>query len=680
MLRTHPARRLVAAILGVALAAGFVLADASPIKPVALVKPTEADAKIAQGVVRLLEGAHLGRHRVDDNMSKRLHRLFLDSWDPAKRFYTQADIDEFAKFESGHADDAKNGKFDKAYAMFTKYRDRLEERVKWVNELADATHDFAKPETIDLDPKVIGYAKTEEQAKERWRVQVKYELAVMKVNNVKDEEAKDRVKKRYRNLQRYMAQVDKEELIERYLDSLTSGYDPHTTYMSPRSLDQFQIDIRSALEGVGALLGQDDGVTQIKEIVPGGVIAKDGRLKVGDKIIAVGEGENGEMVDIDGLRISQVVRLVRGKAGTKVRLEVQPANATTRTTVTLTRARIELEDRRAKGEVVEIEEGGKKYKVGVLTLPSFYADDPRQGGERKGATTDCRRIINDLRNQGIDAMVMDLRNNGGGLLHEAVQITGLFIDRGPVVQVKDFQGSIRVHSDTNAGVAYDGPLVVLINKLSASASEIFAGTIQDYRRGVVVGDSSTHGKGSVQQVLELAEQMPQLFPADANAGALKLTLQMFYRVNGDSTQLRGVASDIILPATTDRELFSEAKMDYALEFDRIEAREFVPSGHVTDAVVKKLKSASEERRGKNEEFVKYAKQTAKRLEIADRKSLTFTVELLKQQKKDLGAEADDEDDNPEPMKKKEPEKFGAEPYTREVAHIAVDLLRESPSK
>jgi len=673
MFRFHPARRLGVAILGVVLATAWATADTT-IKPVALVQPTESDAKIAQGVARLLEGAHLGRHRVDEDMAKRQHRLFLESWDPAKRFYLQSDADEFSKFQTGHAELVKQGKFDHAYTVFNRYRERLAERVKWVNEIVDVKHDFTKPETVDLDPKTITYAKTEEQAKERWRVQVKYELAVMKVNNVKDEEAKDRVKKRYRNLQRYMAQVDKEELIERYLDSLTSSYDPHTSYMSPRSLDQFQIDIRSALEGVGALLGQDDGVTQIKEIVAGGVIAKDGRLKIGDKIIAVGEGDAGEMIDIDGLRISQVVRKVRGKAGTKVRLEVQPANATTRTTVTLTRARIELEDRRAKGEVVEIDADGKKLKIGVLTLPSFYADDPRAGGERKGATTDCRRILGELRTQGIDGLIVDLRNNGGGLLHEAVQITGLFIDRGPVVQVKDFQGTIRVHQDTNAGLAYEGPLVVLVNKLSASASEIFAGSIQDYRRGVVVGDSSTHGKGSVQQILELAEQMPQLFPADANAGALKLTLQMFYRVNGDSTQRRGVASDVVLPATTDRELFSEARADFAMEFDKIRPADYTLAANVTEAQMKKLKELSEDRRQKDAEFVKYAKQTSKRLEVADRKSLTFTEELLRQQKKDLGAEDGDDEDNPEP-KKKDPEKFGKDAYSREVAHIAADLIR-----
>ncbi len=670
------ARRLGVAALGLALAAVVAVAEV-PIKPVELVQPTDADTRIAKGVVRLLEGAHLTRHKVDDAMSKRVHQLFLEAWDPTKRFYMQSDIDEFTKFEKDHAEAIKDGKFDYAYTMFKRYRDRLEERVKWAYDFADAKHDFSKAETIELDPKTLAYAKTEEQAKERWRVQIKYELEVMKVNSVKEEEARDRIKKRYRNLQRYMAQVDKEELVERYLDCLTNGYDPHTSYMSPRTVDQFNIDIRSSLEGVGALLGQDDGVTSFKEIVPGGVIAKDGRIKIGDKIIAVGEGENGEMVDVEGLRISQVVRKVRGKAGTKVRLEIEPANSKTRTTLTLTRARIELEDRKAKGEVVEVESGGKKYKVGVLTLPSFYASDPTLPGERKGATTDCRRILGDFKKQNVEGVVVDLRNNGGGLLHEAVQITGLFIDSGPVVQVKDFQGSIRVHRDTSPGMAWEGPLVVLVNKLSASASEIFAGTIQDYRRGVVVGDSSTHGKGSVQQVLEMAEQLPQLFPENVNAGALKLTLQMFYRVTGDSTQRRGVRSDVTLPAVSDRDLFSEAKMDYAMEFDQIRAADYTPANNVDEATLKKLKEASESRRTKDDEFAKYAKKTAKRLEMADRKAMTFTEEVLRQQKKDLGVDDDvDDDDKPKPdEKKKKEEKFGTEPYTKEVLNIAGDLIR-----
>jgi len=261
-----------------------------------------------------------------------------------------------------------------------------------------------------------------------------------------------------------------------------------------------------------------------------------------------------------------------------------------------------------------------------------------------------------------------------------VQITGLFIDSGPVVQVKDFQGSIRVHRDTSPGMAWEGPLVVLVNKLSASASEIFAGTIQDYRRGVIVGDSSTHGKGSVQQVLDLSEQLPQMFPENFNAGSLKLTLQMFYRVNGDSTQRYGVRSNVVLPAVTDRELFSEAKMDYAMEFDQIRAADYTPAGSVNDGMIKKLKETSESRRKQNDEFVKYAKKTAKRLEMADRKSMTFTEDVLKQQKKDLGIEDDvDDEDKPKtdtPPKKKD-EKFGTEAYTKEVLNIAGDLIREA---
>jgi carboxyl-terminal processing protease len=672
------ARRLSAAVIGLALAAVVALAEV-PIKPVPLAEPDQNDVKIAKGVVRLLEGAHLTRHKVDDAMSKRVHQLFLESWDPTKRFYLQADIDEFSKFEKDHAEAIKEGKFEYAYTMFKRYRERLEERVKWVNELSAAAQDFTKAETIDLDPKTVSYAKTEEQAKERWRVQVKYELEVMKVNGVKEDEARERVRKRYRSLQRYMAQVDKEELIERYLDALTNGYDPHTSYMSPKSVEQFNIDIRSSLEGVGALLGQDDGVTSFKEIVPGGVIAKDGRIKVGDKIIAVAEGESGgEMVDIEGLRISQVVHLVRGKAGTKVRLEIEPANSKTRVTYTLTRARIELEDRKAKGEVIETESGGKKYKVGVLTLPSFYGG-PTPGDDAHGSTADCKRILADFRKEKVDGVVVDLRNNGGGLLTAAVQISGLFIDQGPVVQVKNFQGGIGVHRDTSPGMAWDGPLVVVINKLSASASEILAGVIQDYKRGVIVGDSSTHGKGSVQQILEMSDQLPQLFAEGSNAGALKLTLQMFYRVNGDSTQRRGVRSDIVLPAITDRDLFAESKMDYALEFDQIRAADYTPSNIVDDALLKKLKDASEARRKYNDDFAKYAKKTAKRLEMADRKSLTFTEEVLRQQKKDVGADDDlDDDDKPKTEeKKKKEEKFGTEAYTKEVLGIVGDLIRES---
>ncbi len=563
--------------------------------------------------------------------------------------------------------------------MFKRYRERLEERLKWVNEMIDAKQDYTTPETINIDPKTMSYAKTIEEAKERFRVQVKYELELLTVNGVKEAEIHDRLKKRYRNLMRYMAQVDKDDIVERYLECLSSSYDPHTSYMSPKSEEQFRIDISSSLEGVGALLGQDDGVTTIKEIVPGGVIARDGRIKVGDRITAVGEGESGEMIDIDGLRISAVVHYVRGKAGTKVRLEVQPANSDKRNIVVLTRARIELEDRRAKGEVVSVKSGDKEYKVGVLNLPSFYADDPHNGGPRKGASTDCRRIINDFKKAGIDGMIVDLRNNGGGLLNEAVDITGLFIDQGPVVQVKDFRRHIEVIRDENPGMAWDGPLVVLVNRLSASASEIFAGAIQDYHRGLIVGDSSTHGKGSVQRIFDLAETMPANFSADTKAGSEKLTLQMFYRINGDSTQRRGVVSDIVLPAFSDRDLFSEAKMDYALPFDRIKAAEYLIAAHVNEALAKKLKQTSEERRAKDADFAKYAKQITRKLELVDRKSVTFTEASLRQQRKDIGEE-DQEDEDKADQKKKEAEKFGTEAYTREVLNILGDLIRESAGK
>lgn len=652
----------------------------TPIRAVKLESPTELDSKIAQGTVRLLQAAHLSRHGVDEEMSKRLHQLFLESWDPWKRYFLQSDVDEFAKFEKLHGQAISEGKLDYAYTIFNKYRERLDERMKWAMEQADAKHDFSKPDTVPLDPKATTYAKTEEESKNRWRAQVKYELETLLVDGVKEPEARDRLKKRYKNLARYMAQVDKEELIERYLDALTNSYDPHSTYMSPRSVEQFQIDIRSSLEGVGALLGQEDGITVIKEIVPGGVIARDGRLKVGDKILAVAEGESGEPVDIEGLRITQVVRKIRGKAGTKVKLEVQQANATTRTSVVLTRDKIVLEDRRAKGEVVESPKtpDGKTYKVGVINLPSFYADDPRSGGEARSATIDVQKILDDFKKQNVDAVVMDLRNNGGGLLHEAIGVTGLFIDKGPVVQVKDFLKRVRVHEDTVAGTSYDGPLVVMVNKLSASASEIFAGAIKDYHRGLVVGDSSTHGKGTVQQVIDIGEQLPQLFPQGANAGAVKVTLQMFYRVNGESTQMRGVKSDIVLPAATDREIFSEARSDFAMKFDKIDPAEYQDTGLISEAEIKKLGEESKERRAKDAEFVKYAELNSKRLEMAARKTLTFTEELLKKQRKELGVTDEDaiDSDNPD-KKKKEPTKFGQEPYTREALAIVAGLVSDS---
>jgi carboxyl-terminal processing protease len=351
--------------------------------------------------------------------------------------------------------------------------------------------------------------------------------------------------------------------------------------MSERTVKDFTINMSLSLEGIGASLQSDDGYTIVKEIIPGGAAAKDGRLKKEDKVLAVGQAE-GEMVDIINMKLTNVVQLIRGAPGTKVRLLVKSTNGEEKV-LELIRAKIELDAGAVKGEVINSTDRiGRPGKVGIVRIPSFYRDfSGAQNGKEdfRSTAVDVQKVLNDFRKQGVEAVVVDLRYNGGGALSEAIEVSGLFIDYGPVVQIKQPNGKVSAHDDEVKGVAWDGPLVVICNRMSASASEIFAGVIKDYQRGVIIGDSTTHGKGTVQNVMPVTRSFFQ-FNKQPDRGALKLTIQQFYRVNGDSTQNRGVRSDVVLPSILDHRDLGESSLDNALPFDHIPPARFAPSGFV----------------------------------------------------------------------------------------------------
>lgn len=681
------------------IAAGIFLATlvgASLVAPSAradVEAPNDDDKRKALMVSGIMEQAHLNRRPIDDTISTRLHEQFLKALDPMKLYFLQEDADEFAKRASEHDDRRTYFDLDFPFLVYQRFLKRVDQRSEWVQkEFADKAYDFNQETEIVVDPKATTYAKDEQEAKQRWDDRVKYELATLMVNGEKEAEARDRIKRRYRNIGRRWHEMDADELVEIYLTSLTNSFDPHSSYMSPRTVEDFNIAIQLSLEGIGALLSSEDGLTIVKEVVPGGAADKDGRLKPGDKIVGVGEGDQGEIVDLLDMKLKNVVKLIRGKAGTMLRLEVIPANTEKHEIYALTRQKIELQDGGAKGEVIELdgEAGMPKVKVGVIKLPSFYADSQalQDGDENaKSASHDVRKILEDFKAQGVQGVVMDLRNNGGGLLNEAIMLTGLFIEEGPVVQVRDFSGRVFPYRDEFPGVAYDGPLVVLISKFSASASEIFAGAIKDYGRGIVVGDSSTHGKGTVQKVLDLGRQAQQL-PGNNNLGAVKLTMQQFYRVNGMSTQNQGVSSDIVLPSPSDHEDFGEAKLDYALASDQINHAMYLPMGNVVEATIAKLREASVKRLETDETLQKLKEKKERIHERRNRATLVFNEASLKRDREEF-KEFDDEDaldgdehaadpDAPpgEPgAKKKKDKKFGEDPYTQEVLRIMADFIR-----
>jgi len=472
-------------------------------------------------------------------------------------------------------------------------------------------------------------------------------LLVLKGNDTEEEDPRERLRRRYTSFARRMHQTDADELLEMYLTAFTSSYDPHTTYMSPSSLENFRIMMRLNLEGIGAALQFEDGYTKVSKVIPGGAADEHGKLRPEDRIISVGQGRDGEMVDVVDMKLNDVVNKIRGPAGTVVRLGVITAGSTETQIYEIVRAEVELKDSEARAEVLRVgpeEEPSAQLNVGVISLPSFYMDmeGAKNGGnEFKSTTRDVRRILADFTQQDVDTVVLDLRRNGGGSLTEAINLTGLFIEGGPVVQVKGSNQDVQVYEAGETEMAWKGPLVVLTSKFSASASEILAGAIQDYQRGLIVGDSATHGKGTVQSLLDLGAQLFRI-PNPPNLGALKITMQQFYRPNGESTQKRGVLADIVLPSITDHMDISEGDLDYAMEFDKIDPARHDRFHMVSSEMIEELSRGSQSRRGASEEFARLKRNIERYVEQRAAKRISLNEEEFRARRAELDADREEE--------------------------------------
>jgi carboxyl-terminal processing protease len=641
-----------------------------------LTGPKRDDRYVILNVTTLLRREHLSKHPLDDEISQRAMKTFLKQLDPMKLYFTQPDIDEFSTKEFELDDLVRQGNVDIAYTIFNRFLKRMDERVKLVDELLNTQHDFTANEEMITDGKQAAYAKDDAEIRDKWRKRIKYDLLVQKSEKVEDEEARAKLRRRYTGLAKRMHQIDSDELLEMYLTSVTSSFDPHTTYMSPDSFKNFEISMRLKLEGIGAALQFEDGNTKVSKVIPGGAAEKDGRLKPEDRVIGVGQGENGEIVDVVDTSLNDVVKLIRGTPGTVVRLKVIPAGANEPKIYNITRASIELKDSEARAQIFEEEANGKKYKVGVIDLPSFYMDmeGARNGSnDYKSTTRDVQRILHDFTAKNVDAVVLDLRNNGGGSLTEAISLTGLFIDQGPIVQVKDSNGRVQHYDDPEPGVAWDGPLVVLTNKFSASASEIFAGAVQDYKRGIVVGDKATHGKGTVQSLLDLGRQLFRN-PNAPQLGALKITMQQFYRPNGDSTQHRGVLSDVELPSVTTHLDVGEGDLDYALEFSQVDALDFEKERLVNSPMIDELRKLSAERIAKSDEFQKEIRRIERyKKQKADKKVSLNETEFLAD-RAELNADKEEEKQFEE-LNSSSGQVFKRDFYGNEAMSVTLDYLR-----
>lgn len=607
------------------------------------VKPRMIDHHVAQQVARLLVQDHLSGHALDDEMSQRSLKSFLKSLDPWKLYFYQSDVDTFVTRQNDLDDMVRKGNIDFAYEVFGVFLRRVDERVALANELLATEHDFTADEQMTTDRDEVRYTRTVAEANDRWRKRVKYDLLMLKVDEMEGKEAREKLTKRYNGFKRRMHETDGEELLEMFLTALSSSFDPHTSYMSPSTFENFLIMMRLELEGIGALLQADDGDTIVKSILPGGAAEKQGELKIEDKIVGVGEGAEGEMVDTVDMRLKDVVKMIRGKQGTDVRLEVIPADGSKRKVIRITRAKIELKDNEVRSKVFEAgrKPDGHPYQIGVIDLPSFYSDmEGQQNGvkEFKSSTRDVRRVLDDFRQKGIDAVVLDLRRNGGGFLGEAIRLTGLFIDEGPVVQVKDVDGRVTLRPDLEPGTAWSGPLVVLTSKFSASASEILAGAIQDHHRGLIVGDHATHGKGTVQLLRDIGEALFRGIPNSPQMGALKVTMQQWYRPNGESIQTRGVLADVELPSLTTHLDVGEADLDYPVSFDRVGPQRFKQLDYVDQAVCDRLRDLSEQRRRDSEDFQKVLRNIERYEQQKARKYVTLNEQKFLEERAEVNTE------------------------------------------
>lgn len=579
------------------------------------VAPTADQASTSKLVYGLLSDSRYAyRPRpLDDALSQEVFKRYFEALDGGKQFFTADDIARFAPYKTKMDDAIRSGDLEPAYEIFTVYKQRVGQRVAFARALLKQDFDFTGSERWEYDREDAPWAADGKALDGIWKKSVMNDWLRLKLAGKKPDDIRKTLDKRYANLQRSINELKTEDVFQTFLNAYTSAIDPHTDYFTPRTAENFNQSMSLSLEGIGAVLQRQDDLVAIREIVPGGPADLSGKLKIGDRIVAVGQGKSGPLTDVIGWRIDDVVAQIRGKKDTQVRIEYIPAEAGIdgkHAQVTITRQKVKLEEQAAKAETIVLPANGTEpaRRIGVIKLPAFYQDFEgrrRNPNDFNSATRDISKLLAQFKTQGVDGVVMDLRNNGGGSLDEAVELTGLFIDKGPVVQVRESGGRVTVNSDRKTGVAWDGPLAVLINRYSASASEIFAGAIQDYGRGLVIGETS-FGKGTVQNMVDLdrwpANEAPRF-------GSVKLTIAQFFRVAGGSTQHKGVVPDIAFPVSVDASEYGESTYDNALPWTRIAAVPHTQYGNFAP-LLPRLEALHAARSAKDKEFQWWSEDVA----------------------------------------------------------------------
>ena len=686
----QPARNMLLVLLSFVLFASSVVAvDQDISKPVPELRPNLQQAIASVNVVQMLDRNHYRKINLGHESGEKVFERYIDRLDPNRSFFIQQDIDEFTPYRE-HLDTALGkGDLKPAFNIFNRYRKRAEERARFMLAELDKgikSFSFNTNEELLIDRKKAPWLKNQTAQHELWRKQLTDSLLSLRLNNKTDKEAIDQLRRRNTNLLRRLHQNKSEDAFQSYINSFTGIYDPHTQYFSPQTAENFDINMSLSLEGIGAVLQSEDEYTKVVSVVTGGPAEKAGQLKPGDKIIGVAQGAKGKLEDIVGMRLDDAVKLIRGPKNTLVRLEVIPSTSKDGSTrfYDITRDKVKLEEQDASSKIITIDNKGKKQKIGVIELPTFYIDfKAAQSGDAnyKSTTRDVRRLLTDLKKQQIDGLIVDLRGNGGGSLQEANDLTGLFIDQGPTVIVRDHRGRTDKQQDTASGQVYSGPMVVMIDRLSASASEIFAGAMQDYGRALVIG-SQSYGKGTVQSIQPL------------NHGQLKFTLAKFYRVSGQSTQNQGVLPDIAFPSLYDGQDIGESSLPDALPWDTIPAASYKA---YTDfkPYLKQLREQHEKRTASAPDFI-YLKEMKdyladyenqktislnekkRKLELDTMRSKRLAIEnrLRKAQGEKLLNNLDElEESQPDPLnKKKDKEKDKPDAFLSEAGMILTDFI------
>ncbi|MDO8545142.1 MAG: carboxy terminal-processing peptidase [Opitutaceae bacterium] len=589
-------------------------------------------------LVRLLEQAHYNKDAVRTADYADVIPDYMKDLDGPRLFFLGTDKNEFVeKFgKNVYYNTAFLGNIDAAYEIFYRYQSRVETRITWIFEELKKEFDLSTDETYRADRTKSEWPATMSIADDLWQKRLKFELVGELLNKKSMDEAKTVVRKRYERMLKNMGEIEGNDLAELFLSTIARLYDPHSTYFSATTFEDFGIQMKLQLVGIGALLGVEEDTCVVKEIVPGGPADLGRQLKPNDKIISVAQ-TGSEPVEILGMKLRKIVDMIRGQKGTKVHLVVQPGDATdasARKEIVITRDTVKLNSARARAGVFQLPDAeGKNQPVGVITLPAFYgpAEEGDTDGEKTSASKDVARLIEQLKKEGVHGLVLDLRHNGGGYLTEAIELAGLFIHKGPVVQVKTYNGDIQVDSDANPRIAYAGPLAVLVDRFSASASEIVAGALQNHGRALVIGDSSTHGKGTVQQVVEMRQLAKALAASPVKTGAAKFTIQKYYLPSGASTQLKGVVPDIVLPSIDDYLPIGEADLPRALVWDQIPSSMF-DGGPLDPKVVIPLRQASLKRQAELGEFAYLRKHVDWFKSRQEQKLISVNLEERKKQK------------------------------------------------